>query len=271
MLNNIKLSKVSNNGVAHVKANKSISTTELFEIIQSLSVLDNDKEINLTPIAKAFGKRIDTWKRNSADILQEIRITQNADSDVIRIKQGFDGNQGTFTNNPDVFLEFLRYCSPKIAIKMTRIVSELFQTGKVELKPVKSLSTEEILEMALAEIKASKLALKTEQIAHIQTKEVLEHKNKVVLEHIEDIPAKTLRNKINEIIRWTTYADFPARWKRLYHEFLYRYGINLKERSDNRKLKPLDYCEKEGLLSKLYKLALEVFEVNYNSNQLVLA
>ncbi len=129
---------------------------DLYQIVKSLSVLDQDGEVNLTPIAKAFNKRIDNWKRNYADILQEIAFTQNEGTEnntdsqkvanaILRQKQGGNGEQGTFTNNPDVFLEFLRYCNVKLAVKMTKIVSELFRTGTVSLQLAKPLTIQELL------------------------------------------------------------------------------------------------------------------------------
>jgi phage antirepressor YoqD-like protein len=109
---------------------------ELFEIVQKLTVLDQDKEVNLTPIAKAAGKRIDTWKKTNIEILDEIRITLETETELLRVKKGFDGEQGTYTNNPEVLLEFLRYCSPKIAVKMTKSIIQMF--AKIEDKKIET-------------------------------------------------------------------------------------------------------------------------------------
>ena len=121
--------------LSKIVTKKEITTEELFEIVKSLSVKDNDGEVNLTPIAKAFGKRMDNFKRDLKEVLEEIRVTQFEGADIFKIKYSLNSEQGTFTNNADVLLEFLRYCDPKIAVRMTKIVRELFATGSVSLAP----------------------------------------------------------------------------------------------------------------------------------------
>ena len=248
MLNNIKLSKVSQTSTVLTK-------TEF-----------NSQSLTSLQIAELTGKK-------HSHVMRDIRkMFESLESQSKFGQTSYEDEQGKI--NPMYLLdesESLTLASGYNVKMRKSIIDSWLEMKNQEIKPVKPLTNLEILEIAVAEIKAGQLALESEQKAHSQTKEVLEHKNKVVLEHIEDIPFKTIRLKLNEIVRWTNYGDFQARWKRLYHEFLYRYGINLKERADNRKMQVLDYCEKEGLLTKLYKLSLELFEVNYNSNQLVLA
>jgi hypothetical protein len=243
-----------------------LTTEKLFEIVKHLSVLDSDNEINLTPIAKVARKRIDTWKKTNAEILDEIRITLETETELLRVKKGFDGEQGTYTNNPDVFLEFLRYCSPKIAVKMTKIVSELFSKGTVELLPQKPLTLLELLDLTrnseLARIKAEEQLTK----ANIE----LNHKQEIILDLTADIPPKEMRKTINEVIRWKR-GDYGARWNKLYKQFKYHFSVDIPTRAKHRDMAKLDYAQKENLLTKLYKLSLELFEKdNPEPNQLQL-
>lgn len=158
-------------GLETINSPKTMSFDELKSIVQQLATLDGDGEINLTPIAKIFKKRIDVWKKSSAEILDEIRITLKVETDILRIKKSLTGEQGTFTNNPDVFLEFLRYCSPKIAVAMTRVVRELFE-GKTQTPP--PISTAEGL---LASIQ---LMVNLEKVQKIQAEAIKKQGEKLL-------------------------------------------------------------------------------------------
>jgi hypothetical protein len=99
----IKFLKISLTKSKNAEQNKEITTQELFEIVKALSVKDNDGEVNLTPIAEAFDKRIDNWKRLQGEFLEELSLTQIEETEIIRIKQaGNSKEQGTFTKLPEV-------------------------------------------------------------------------------------------------------------------------------------------------------------------------
>lgn len=142
---------------------------------------------------------------------------------------------------------------------------------------------EEAVEKLLLEIKArNKLALE-----HQAQKIELEHKQSIILEKVSQVPPKTMRAKINEICRYTNQNDFQSRWRNLYHEFLYTYKLNLKERSENSGIKskttvtkngykfdkitykksPLDIAEEIGQLENLYNLALKLFETQRENGE----
>jgi len=163
---------------ANNNAQNQVQFDELKAIVQNLSVLDGEGEINLTPIAKLFKKRIDTWKKTNSEILEEIRITLRTGATVLRQKMGGNGEQGTFTNNPDVFLEFLRYCSPKLAVAMTRIVRELFEKGKVELNPVVAPLPDNILLAQLLE--QNNFYIKSLSTKNAQLEIVVSDKNAII-------------------------------------------------------------------------------------------
>jgi hypothetical protein len=100
----------------------------------------------------------------------------------------------------------------------------------------------------------------------------LEHKQSIILDLTQDIPVKTMRAKINEVIRYVRFG-YGDRWNKLYREFKYHYNIDIPTRADHRGMAKLDYAQQEGLLQNLYKLALELFEkdnpeLKYNQKQL---
>ena len=267
----------------------STNFTELYNLVKSLSILDQDNEVNLTPIAKLFGKRIDTWKKKEAEILDEIRITLETETEILRIKRSFEGEQGTFTNNPDVLLEFLRYCSPKLAVKMTKVVSQLFSTGKVELQPTTTyrnsttMTTKDWIKFSL-ELEERKELLQEELL---KTKLELDHKKEVVIERASIVPLKETRAKIAKIIQYVIDDDgkqvkvnpklMSSRYNLLYNEFatIGEIGkrINLRTKTKNyndkyygnnpnKAISILEYAELFGYIDALYNLALKLFEVN---------
>lgn len=145
----------------------------------------------------------------------------------------------------------------------------------------KELSRLEILKIAMASEEENIKLQKENQTQKLE----LDHKNSIILFKISEVPPKTMRAKINEICRNTKNRDFQARWTLLYKEFYYTYNINLKERSENSKIKsvktivengvkikqtthnlsyksPIDIAEEIGELEHLYLLSLKLFETN---------
>lgn len=54
-------------------------------------------------------------------------------------------------------------------------------------------------------------------------------------------------------------GDYRAAWGRLYSQFFYRYGRNIKVCAKNRGMDTLDYAEDEDLMNDLLSLASEIF------------
>jgi hypothetical protein len=81
----------------------------------------------------------------------------------------------------------------------------------------------------------------------------------------EEVEAVSDRAMVNRVVRNAVYRSTGLRhsdaFARLYREFRDRTGIDLAARARNRKMKPLDVAEDEGLLSRLYAVAYEIFEV----------
>lgn len=71
-------------------------------------------------------------------------------------------------------------------------------------------------------------------------------------------PEVPVRGKIQQMI--ASYVQehsltYPAVWGKLYSDFRCIYHKDLKALAKNRKMKPLDYAEQEGLLDDLYSVA----------------
>lgn len=107
------------------------------------------------------------------------------------------------------------------------------------------------------------LKLNNQTIEALQAK--LEHKQAIIIEKAEKVPAITMRNTINRIIR--EYAKKQERWyssiwRELYKEFKYVYNIDLVTRAENSKKSKIQIAEELGKLEELYNLSLKMFEIN---------
>ena len=92
-----------------------------------------DGYINVTLIAKACGKRIDNWirRKETKQLINYIsKLPQNEEVNIIDIKEGKYG--GTYYH-PDFAIPFAQWCSPTLAIQVSRWTRELLLFGKVEL------------------------------------------------------------------------------------------------------------------------------------------
>lgn len=82
----------------------------------------------------------------------------------------------------------------------------------------------------------------------------------------EEVEKVSDRAMVNRVVRNAVYRSTGLRhsdaFARLYREFRDRTGIDLSARARNRKLKSaLDAAEADGLMSRLYAVAYEIFEV----------
>lgn len=102
-----------------------------------------------------------------------------------------------------------------------------------------------------------------------ETDKLLAYKDEVILEIASKVPVKTLRKKINQILKDGVSNNFSSQWDKLYQEFLYTYDINLKVRARNRSQSILDYVEENGYMEDLYNLAIALFEVPKLDNSIV--
>lgn len=266
---------------ANNNAQNQVQFDELKAIVQNLSVLDGEGDINLTPIAKIFGKVIYEWqrKKTTKDILQEIEqntATEKSGSGILRQKVGGTGEQGTFTNNPDVFLEFLRYCSPKLAVAMTRIVRELFEKGKVELNPVapsQPTNQFDFLRGLLDSLENQSLRIST---VENKLEKVIEIKQNI-LDIVGEAPEKTARISLRQLVEnyCEKHQDEPfiyqTTWGILYREVKDRlhadvkarakeYNKNLKKEGGKKKdeKRAIDFIEELGLEKPTIAIFLEI-------------
>lgn len=84
------------------------------------------------------------------------------------------------------------------------------------------------------------------------------------LEDVGAVPPKTLRAKINDVVRGSIEhgsesPSYARAWGTLYREYRSRYRIDLRRRASNDDMKPLDWAERYGHLHNLWQLAHEYF------------
>lgn len=73
---------------------------------------------------------------------------------------------------------------------------------------------------------------------------------------------KTDRMRVNKVIRlycneWK--VPYNEAWNQLFEEFNYRYKVNVRQRSENRKISKLDVIELLGKMPELYAIAYDLF------------
>jgi anti-repressor protein len=115
--------------------------------------------VNLTKIAKHFGKQVSHWLSNTStqEFLKALEIAENENP--ISVVKGGKWKQGTWVTR-EASLEFAQWISPSFKVFCIKKLDELFQTGKTQLSQSKP-STLEILEMAL-EAEKKRLRLEKE-------------------------------------------------------------------------------------------------------------
>jgi hypothetical protein len=247
MSNKITLAMSQSNGTLPVKSEIHNFDISIFEVV--------DGKVNLTKLVQSQGKEIKEWLKNkSTKSFISALETARGNSPQVEIINGV----GTFGTR-EVALKVAQWISSEFEVFCIEKIDTLFQTGKVELaKPENPIA---IIEFALAELKAKEL-----QIVALNTE--LSYKNDIILDIAEQVPAKTMRSVINQVIR-NNSKDYQKNWTTLYKEYKYIYHKDLPilyqnavDRCEFGKSKNiLDYAEKFEHLTNLYKLAIKLFEV----------
>ena len=228
------------------KQDNALTTEELYELVKSLTILDEDNEVNLTKIGKLFGKRVDKFKQANADFLDEIGVTQNGEAQLLRIKYSIDKEQGTFTSSPEVLLEFLRYCNPRIAVKMNTIIKDLFTKGYTSIDGKERLTLEEHHLVALI-------------VSHIQYKD---NCKETIKQAVEILSSKYLDNKYAKAnLEFNQLANYNLKdIDKDYEQMCLVYG--------NKELKSLSKFDKlfQAQPDKLIQVVLTAIEIVYDLN-----
>jgi hypothetical protein len=107
-----------------------------------ISQRHDDGYINLTQMAKAYGKRIDNWLRlkDTQDLLIEFERQEKLNTSDLRdlnsaliIRRGkYDG--GTW-GHPDIAIQFAQWLDKSFALQVSRWVREWMTTGKNPVQP----------------------------------------------------------------------------------------------------------------------------------------
>lgn len=115
-------------------------------------ILEIDQEkgmVNLTRIAKHFGKNVYDWSRNqSTQSFLDAYATEFPETQILVSARGGDAEQGTWAVR-QVALHFAQWISPQFNVWCIKKLDELFQTGKTELVSARRLTNKEVLIMAL--------------------------------------------------------------------------------------------------------------------------
>jgi phage antirepressor YoqD-like protein len=125
--------------------------TELIKTFDP-SILEVDQEtgtVNLTRIAKHFGKSVNDWTRNkTTKSFLNAYASEFPETQILVSERGNGTNQGTWAIR-QVALEFAQWINPAFKVFCIKKLDELFQIGRTELT-VKRMSTKEALMLALA-------------------------------------------------------------------------------------------------------------------------
>jgi hypothetical protein len=115
----------------------------------------------------------------------------------------------------------------------------------------------ELVKISIKQLEAAELGRQALGVAAIESLRLLP-------DPTVDATPKTIRASINEWVRQYGIknggdsATFQEAWNKLYRELRLRDHFDAKRRAKNRKLKPLDVVENDGMLPKLYAIAREV-------------
>lgn len=89
-----------------------------------------DGYINLNQLADVVGKRIDNWLANQStkDLLNEFdrqnKLPGNRGSVEVKAIVTIEGRNGGTWAHPDIAIQFAQWCSPVVALKVSRIVRD---------------------------------------------------------------------------------------------------------------------------------------------------
>ena len=105
-----------------------------------VEVRNGNVAVNLTEMAKPFGKRINNWLRSeeTKEYLGELSVTlKSVTTDLVKVIQGGDPQkQGTWCYDYHIALRFAQWLSPKFSIMVDDIILNLLM-GKTEIVPKK--------------------------------------------------------------------------------------------------------------------------------------
>jgi phage antirepressor YoqD-like protein len=146
------------------------------------SILEIDQEkgmVNLTRIAKHFGKNVKDWTRNkNTQSFLSAYATEYSDGHILLSERGVGIEQGTWAVR-QVAIEFAQWISPKFKVFCIKKLDELFQTGRTEIK---TFSLKESLKLAYEAVERAEMA---EEQVKLLTEVVNEQAPKV--EYVEKV------------------------------------------------------------------------------------
>jgi hypothetical protein len=160
------------------KFNVTLKSGVVAELDMSIFDVDTTKGmVNLTKIAKACERELSDWLRLSS-VKESIDIWVEEKGDLQKVQVAVKGGdlgeteQGTWVIR-ELALDYAQYISPRFKVWCTKALDELFQTGKVELKP---MTQEEMLLNVLTTLQAQVAEQKAIAQEAIRTKAYISDK-----------------------------------------------------------------------------------------------
>lgn len=140
-----------------VNNNNTLFDVSLFEIDEAKGM------VNLTRIAKAFGKNVSEWSRlkGTQEFLAELQ--EGSDMQMCVSLKGNNGQEQGTWGTREVTLDFAQWINTKFKVFCIKKLDELFQTGRTQLR---EYSHKELLQMQLASLEANeRLQLQVGELA----------------------------------------------------------------------------------------------------------
>jgi len=97
-----------------------------------------------------------------------------------------------------------------------------------------------------------------------RVEQAIEKDKAVISGLIADVPEKSTRSMLNQLIRAAAQRDdrgYRELYRELYKEYLYTYSKNIRQSADNRGISVLDYAEQTGEIDNLFALAVKLYAV----------
>jgi hypothetical protein len=163
----------NNNTKEIIDTVNSITKKSSCQVNFDLSIFEVDQTkgmVNLTKIAEHFGKKVIDWKRlpNTKKFLKAF-FNKNPECENLTVVNGGISSNGTWASRK-LALKFAEWISVDFEIYANEVIDELFQTGKVELRPMQPSfnlpqSYEQALEHLISKVRQNtQLTLENEEL-----------------------------------------------------------------------------------------------------------
>lgn len=223
----------------------SLRSGDVVELDMSIFEVDSEKQmVNLTKIAKACGARLQEWKE-SPKTVELISAINEANGNSVSCLVTENGN-GTWGNR-EVALDYAMWISPRFKVWCIKALDELFQNGKVELKP---MSDDEMFIMVMSKLQARVEAERSAKEEAIRTKAEIGSRREATSMNTASIAVKKANKLEQELDRSKEYATVK-RMSLLYHGQAFDWRL-LKSTSIEMDIEPISVFDQNYGSVKAY-------------------